>query len=216
MKRVIIAIFTLLVTGSSVNAQIFVGGSLGLNFGSGKSSVDNFESSSSSYGFSISPQVGYYLNDDWTIGVSGSLGNSWHNGKSANLGNPASEREYKSIDNKWGINVFGRYRLMGLVIKDLALLIEGSIGVQGSSNKYTVDEITTKYPGSTIYGVNARPALSYKLLNKLDVLAYCNFLTIGYSYTTDNKQDAKKSEHHAFNLGVNTFSNLNIGFIYKF
>jgi len=217
MKRVIVALCALLVTVFSINAQVFVGGGLGLSFGSGKNSTDNFEDSGSSFGFSIAPQVGYYLNDDWAIGVSGSMGNSWSKSKGADLRDPTNDREYQSFGCTWVINAFGRYKVMGLGIKNLALLVEGSIGVQGSSGKHTVDGITTKYSGSTIYGINARPALSYKLSNRLDVLSYFNFLTMGYSYEVNDRSDVNlKSRNHKFNLGANTFSNLNIGFIYKF
>jgi hypothetical protein len=217
MKRVIVAIFALLVTVFTVNAQVFIGGGLGLSFGNGKSSGSSHESSASSFGFSISPQVGYYLNNNWAIGVSGSFGNSWSNNKSTVSDGLTNDLEYKYFSNKWGVNVFGRYKLTRLVIEKLSLFVEGSIGVQGSNNKQTENEIITKYPGSTVYSINARPVFSYKLLNKLDVLAYCNFLTIGYSYQTLSRTDInQKSKNHNFNLGFNSFSDLNIGFIYKF
>ena len=106
---------------------------------------------------------------------------------------------------------------MGLGIENLSLLVEGSIGVHGGSTKNTENDITTKFPDGTAYGINARPVLSYKLSDKLDVLAHCNFLTIGYSYQTQNRPDDNhKSKAHNFNLGFNSFSDLNIGFIYKF
>ena len=217
MKRVIVAIFTLLVTVLAVNAQVFLGGGLGLSFNDGKSSSGSTEYSGSGFGLNISPQVGYYLNDELAIGVSGYLGNSWSNSQRTDPDDPTNDREYKYFSGRWGINVFGRNKLMGLGIENLSLLVEGSIGVQGGSSKNTENEITTKFPGSTVYGINARPVLSYKLSDKLDVLAYCNFLTIGYSYQTQNRPDDKyKHKGHNFNLGFNSFSDLNIGFIYKF
>jgi len=217
MNRVIVAIFILLVKVLTVNAQVFVGGGLGLSFGDGKSSWGSSENLGSSFGLNISPQIGYSLNDDFAMGVSGYLGNTWSNSKSTDPDNPTNDREYKEFRNRWELNVFGRYKLMGLGIENLSLLVEGSIGVQGSNDKRTENKITTKYPGSTVYGINARPVLSYKLSDKLDVLAYCNFLTIGYSYQTQNSSDINhKSKYHIFNLGFNSFSDLNIGFIYKF
>jgi len=217
MKRVIVAIFALLMTVLTVNAQVFVGGGLGLSFGDGKSSWGTSENSGSSFGLNISPQVGYYLNDDLAIGISGYLSNSWSNNKVTDPDNPTNDRKYKNFRDTWGVNFFGRYKLIGLGIENLSLLVEGSIGVQGSNEKSTENEITTKYPGTTVYGLNARPILSYKLLDKLYVLAYCNFLTIGYSYQTQNRTDINhKSKYHNFNLGFNSFSDLNIGFIYKF
>jgi len=77
MRRLIVALFALFMTVLTVNAQVFIGGGLGLNFGDGKSSLSSSESTNSSLGFSISPQVGYYLNNDLSIGLSGSLSNRW-------------------------------------------------------------------------------------------------------------------------------------------
>ena len=216
MKRVIVAIFALLVTVFAVNAQVFVGGGLGLSFGSGKSSSSSSENSGSSFGCNFSPQVGCYLNDDLAIGVNGYLGNSWSNNKSIS-DDLTNDRENKSFYNSWGVNFFGRYKLIGLGIENLSLLAEGLIGVQGNNSKHTENEITTKSPCNTVYGINARPVLSYRLSERLDILAYCDFLTIGYSYQTQNMSlTSYKIKSHNFNLGFNSFSDLNIGFIYKF
>jgi len=218
--KVIISLAVMMVSVFAVNAQVFVGGGLGLSFSDGKNSWGSTENSGSGFGLSISPQVGYSLNDDLSMGVSGYLANSWSNNKRTDPDDPPNDREYKYFTGRWGFNVFGRHKLMGLGIENFSLFIEGSIGVQGGSNKQTENEITTKHPGSTVYGINARPVLSYKLSNKLDVLAYCNFLTIGYSYQTQKIPDNNfNSKNHNINLGFNSFSSfydLSIGFIYKF
>ena len=217
MKRVIVALFALLVTVITVEAQVFVGGGLGLSFSDGESSSGSTEYSGSSFGFSISPQVGYYLTDDLSVGVSGYLASNWSKNKRIDPNDPTNDREYKYSSDRWGVNIFGRYKLLGLGIENLSLLVEGSIGVQGGKNKDTLNEITTKYPGSTVYSINARPVLSYKLSDKLNVLAYCNFLSLGYQYQTQKNSDTdNKSKLQSFNLGFNSFSDLNIGFIYKF
>ena len=209
--------FALLATFLTVNAQVFVGGSLGLNLGGGKNSSYNSEGSGYGFGFNISPQVGYYLNNDLAIGVRVSLDNNWSNNKATYPDEPTNDRVSKSFRNYWGIHFFGRYKLIELGIENLSLLAEGLIGVQGSSNKQTENEITTKYPGSTVYSINARPVLSYKLSDRLDVLAYCDFLTIGYNYQTQKGSlFDQKSKYHSFNLGFNSFSDLSIGFLYKF
>jgi len=217
MKKVIVAVFAWLVTVFTVNAQVFVGGGLRLGFSNGQSSWSNSENSGSGFGFRISPQVGYYLNDNLAIGVSGYLVNSWSNSKDIYPDNPSNDRESKGFGCSWGVGVFGRYRLMGLGIENLSLLVEGLMEVQGSNNKYTENETTTKYPGDTVYGINARPVLAYKLSDKFEVLAHCDFLTIGCRYQTRNKPDDNyKSKNHSFDLGFNSFSDLHIGFIYRF
>ena len=217
MKKVIISFVVMMSAILSSNAQVFVGGGLEMNFSDGKSSWGSAEDSGSRFGLTISPQVGYFVNDDLAIGINGYLGNNWSNNKITDSDDPTNDRGYKSLRVIWGVNAFGRYKLIGLGIENLSLLAEGSIGVQGSKDKNIENGVTTKYPGGITYRVNARPVLSYKLSDKLDVLAYCDFLSIGYSYHTNNRSDLNhKSSSHNLNLGFNSFSNLNIGFIYKF
>ena len=211
--KVIISFVITMSAMFSASAQVFVGGGLGTSFSDGKSSWGSTENSGSGFGFNISPQVGYFVKDDLAIGISGYLGNNWSDNKRTDPNDPTNDREDKYFSVSWGVNAFGRYKLMGLGIENLSLLVEGLVGVQGSNVKNTENEITTKHPGTTAYGVNARPILSYKLSDKLDVLAYCDFLTIGYSYQTNNNPDLNS---HNINLGFNSFSDLNIGFIYKF
>ena len=213
--RIIISFVVMMAATFSGSAQVFVGGGLGISFSDGNSSWGSTENSGSGFGFNISPQVGYFMKNDLAIGINGYLGNGWSNSKTTDPDDPTNEREYKYFRSSWGVNAFGRCKLMGLGIENLSLLVEGSIGVQGSNDKNTENGITTKYPGTTVYGVNARPVLSYKLSDKLDVLAYCDFLTIGYSYQTRSDLNYK-SKNHNINLGFNSFSDLNIGFIYKF
>ena len=216
MKKIIIALFTLSLTALTVNAQTFVGGGMGLNYGSGQNSNDSgYEYSSSSFGFNITPMVGYFLNDNMSIGVQVSLGNSWSKYKATYP--DANNSEQKQIQSRWGFNIFGRYKLLGLGIENLSLLAHGTIGVSGGNYKRIEDAITTKQPGGTSYGINAYPVLSYKLSDKLDILASCDFLTFGYRFSTVKQPDNNlKSTNHNFDLGFNSFSGLNIGFIRKF
>ena len=202
------------------NAQIFVGGGIELNLSNGKSSLGSADYTGSGFGYNISPQIGYYLNEDWTIGVICKLGSNWSNGKRTDPADPTYDRNYKYFNNSWGFNFFGRHKLLGLGIENLSLIIEGNVGVQGSINKQTENDITTNYHGRTVYSINVLPVLSYKLSDKIDVLAFCNFLSIGYSFQTLKQPDNNyKSKNHNINLGFDSFSsysNLNIGFIYKF
>ena len=216
MKRVIVAVFALLVTILTVNAQVFVGGGLGTNFGFAKNSSGIVDYSGIHYGLSISPQVGYYLNDDLSIGLSGSVGRNGSNYKTVST-DPGNNQKRKSFSDSWGFNVFGRYKLFGLGIENLSLLVQGSIGVQGYNSEHAVNKITTKYPGETVYDITAQPVLSYKLSDRIDVLADCDFLSLGYQYQTQkNSETNSKLKIHNFNFGFNSFSVLNIGFIYKF
>ena len=223
MKKILVAIIALFLTVFTVRAQVFVGGGLGLSTIESKNSMPGVKLSGSKVGFNFSPQVGYYLNDDWAIGIKGYLDNSWYKGTVDNTGNPQSNYVSKESKNKWGVKFFGRYKLMGLGTERLSLLVEVSAGVEGSADKNTTNGATTKNPFGTDFGISACPVFAYKLSNKFDVLAYCDFLTIGYRYHTLNKSETnEKINSHNFkfdlysDFDLNTLLNWNISLIYKF
>jgi len=95
MKKAGIIFITILMYLLAGNAQVFVGGGLRLSFGDGKSSWGSTENSGNSFGFNISPQVGYSLNDKSSVGVSGFLGNDWSNGNRNDPNDAKYDRNYK-------------------------------------------------------------------------------------------------------------------------
>jgi len=68
--------------------------------------------------------------------------------------------------------------LLGLGIENLSLLVEGTIGIQGSNINHTENGATENTQGRTVYGINACPVLSYTISDTIDILAHCNFLTM--------------------------------------
>jgi len=187
-----------------------------VNFGFSTGSSGIIDHSDIYYGLSISPQVGYYLNDDLSIGLSGSIGRDWSNYKIGST-DPGNNHESESYYDKWGFNVFGRYKLFGLGIENLSLLVQGSTGVQGHNVGQTVNKTNTKFPGGTSYVIKAQPVLSYRLSDRIDVLAYCDFLSLGYRcHTQKIAENNSKLKTHYFDFGFNSVSTLSIGVIYKF
>ena len=218
MKRLGVAVIALSMTVLTVNAQKFIGGGLGFSFDDGKTSLGKSENLISNVGFSFSPQVGYHLNDDFSIGISGSIGKY----KSEEKRIDPYISTNKIFSNSWSINVFGRYKLLGLGIENLSLLIEGSIYIKESNLKEienTVNQhIENRVYSPTTFGINSSPVLSYKLSERIDVLAYFNFLSFGCGYYNQTISDTNyKMSGYSFNLGFNSFSDLmTIGFLYNF
>ena len=220
MKKAGVVFIVMVASILVVRAQVFVGGGASLNFTSTeRDGMGNItDASGLRFGYSALPQVGFFLNDRMSMGVDVSLSNNWLKSKITDSNDPTNSYEYKTNFFTWGFYVFGQYQLTKLGLENLYLLVKTSIGVSGYFNKYTNDTVIEKQPGSITYSINARPVLSYKLSDRLDILASCNFLTFGYNFQTYKNQDPiHKSKTHNLDLGFNSyFGNLSIGVIYKF
>lgn len=213
MKRLNLAIFAVLVTALTINAQVFIGGSASLSIDNNSPSNDIYENSK--FEINILPQIGFVLNEKWSIGLRALFGFS------------NSKISYNDIDNtaelkisSWGGEFFGRYKLIEFGATNFSLNLEASTGIYGNKDKQInkQTEITLKSTfKSTTYDINARPFFAYKLSENFDILAYCNFLNIGYSYQKRKPDNSTyHTNTHSFDLGINSASTLTIGFLYKF
>jgi hypothetical protein len=220
MKKLFITIALALATAVACNAQYFVGGSLGLSTHSSKTEIDGYGTvkSPSTFGFSITPKVGYYLNPKVAVGLSASFGYS-----DSTIYTTTPKTEVKTYS--WSVSPFARYSF--LQFGKFSVLAEATVGINGSSLKTketsTVDGISTFG-----YGVNVAPILSYDISKKFSLETKLNFLALGFNYTktktpaeisaTGTEQNVKESD---FGFGVNsnnlvTVGDITIGAIYKF
>ena len=112
MKKSLLAIAFAMVAMVG-SAQIYVGGSLGLDF-AGKDKV-------SRTGASIAPEVGYLLNENLSFGAA--LGFGTTSSKAGDI---------KSSSNHWNISPYARYTFFNSGI--LSCFVDGVIAVSGAKN----------------------------------------------------------------------------------
>lgn len=198
MKKVIISFVVLVAAVLSTNAQIFVGGGVGVDFGGGKStsggtSVDLPKS----LAFSFTPKVGFYLNDDFAVGLEVGL-LSMTQKRTLYSGD-----ERKDNTTGWAVGAFARYNLIGG--DKLSLLLEGSIAYGGMKDKTTVGSTTTNGDPVSTFGIGVLPVLSYSLTEKLSIEASCDFLRLGFLSITekDSGNSNDKVTENYFGFGVN-------------
>ena len=198
----------------SVQAQYFAGGSLGVDFKESSSSWGTSTSSGpSSLAFDVSPMVGYYLSDKLGAGVKISLGMSMDNDR---RDDPTKYREFE-----WGFGPFLRYSV--LTRGDFSVLIEGGVGVFGSSSKEISGTITDKGPSTIGVELSVGPLLSYSLTSRVNLEASSNLARFGFStqtrkYGTGDSQSKSSSSSFGFGVDSNDFfsSPYRIGMIFKF
>lgn len=191
----------------AINAQFYVGGSLGYSSVADKN--DDGEKTSSTSNFSFAPKVGYDLNEKFSVGLGFSLGNSGiktYDSDGDELANPKV--------STWEITPFARYTVAEF--GKISLLGEGIIFWGGTTTDSGISN-SPKVKSST-YGLNIAPIIAFAATNRISIEASLNFLNLRYSSEKpDTDFDATRSR---FNFGVNSDNLINtnsiqLGFIYK-
>ena len=219
MKKVFITCAVLIAAVFTSNAQVFVGGGVGLDFGGGKvKSGSSSQDLPSLFAIEFSPKVGFYLNDDFAVGLEVGFINMTAKQK----GN-SSDLKVSAIG--WGVSAFARHNVLGG--EKLSLLLEGSIGVGGAKSKYTYGSSTSEGDPMFTFGIGVLPVLSYSLTDRLNIEVSCDFLRLGFQSVTEKDNDDKsyKETYYNFGFGVNTngynfelesIPLLKVGVIFKF
>jgi len=102
-----------------------------------------------------------------------------------------------------------KLRLLSLV---LALFGQGSVGIGFGREKFKSGSTSTDGDKFTMFEIAVRPGISYKLTDQIAIEAFLGGLS--YDMTTTKKPNDDKDKDHT--LGLNFFTSLNLGFVYKF
>jgi hypothetical protein len=121
----------------AANAQVFVGGSLGYQSSKptkGAESVNTFK---------FAPEVGYNLDENWTIGLA---------------------LDYTSTDNSvttnssFGVSIYGRYNYFKTGIA--TLFVEANTGIEAYN-----------HDGGNVFHIGVLPGVSFAVTDKLSLVA---------------------------------------------
>ena len=190
MKKLLV-ILSLVFTGIAVNAQLYMGGSFDLRFSQTKTDNGDKETTSSTIG--LFPEIGYYLNDKFDVGLDIGISSSVYN-------NHISDN--KTTTTSWLFSPFVRYSV--IQAGNFELIGKGSAIVDGSKTY-------------TSFGIQVVPILAYNLNDHIALQANLNFLSIGTSYNKVKDGDATTRLNFGFNANnLANIGNLTVGFIYKF
>ncbi len=193
MKRVIFTLVLVATTILGANAQWYLGGSLGFKSNSEETNTDPKS------GFGVVPEIGYYLNDKFDIGL--------------DFGFSSFKNQNDKKGSSWAIAPYARYSFFQ--VGKFETLAKGSVFF-GGTDGFMLDN--TFYDRKfTTFGVEVAPLLTYGLTDKVVLFSQLNFLKLNFASITPDGGDAGTS----FGLGVDTndvtnTGNIQIGFVYKF
>lgn len=209
LMKSIMYILISLFAGTSLSAQVFVGGNI--NFSTTNSKQDRpsglRETNNSSIG--LRPVIGKFVADKLAIGLA------------LDFTSTKSKTDYINFSQAntlyAGINPFIRYYAVSW--NKFSIYGQGNILLGFSRIKDEFNGAFTESSG-TRFGVNFYPGLNYDLSDKISLFTAINVLGIGYNYEII-KVGTLKEKSSRFNIGAGldnilSIGAINIGAIYKF
>lgn len=195
----------------SLNAQVFVGGSLGFNSTGG--TVDNGTSTTdkpSTFNFNISPFVGKFASENLAYG----LALNYVAGRTESAGTPVTV----NTSSTFGITPFLRYYAVRM--SKFSVFGQGNIGYSFSTSKEKTDGVSVDGPKRSMIYINIFPALSYEVSKKFSLETSFNIFNFGLSFTSVKTGDnIDKTTNFGVGAGLNNIvrlGDITIGAIYKF
>ena len=209
---ILIALFSSLCLG--LNAQVFIGG--GIRFiGSTTENqkADKPFDKESTFGVTISPNVGVFLSEKVAIGIQLNFSTIT---EKRGVSGVTTMTTYKQ--SSLGASPYIRYYAWNW--NKFSVFFQGNIGVDFSKSTMEVVSTVTDGPKATDLYINVFPALSYDISDKLSLETSINFLSLGYNQSiTEYDAFTDKTSGFYFGAGLDnivTIGTIKVGAIYKF
>lgn len=219
MKKLFLSVLAIAAMATTANAQLWVGGGIGLSHNGGAIKTDDTKHKTpSSSAFSFAPMVGFDLSEQFSVG--GKLNFRTTTNKNYAYDFDDKETVSKSTTNTVGVTPFARYKFVEF--NKFGLLAEAGLPIAYASSKTDNGSQTTKGDPTTSVGLYVVPMLTYSLNDNFQLECGLNFLSLDatHSVTKDRDDSKNKVISNSFDFGVDTRNVattgwITIGFIYK-
>ena len=133
----------MLIAASSASAQLYIGGSFGLNRDMSENQTE----------FSILPEIGCNLNKTWAVGAAFGYQHMYNDGISSNIG---------------VINPYARYTWFRTDNKLISLFVDGGVDMSFGATKYRKISSDTLFA----FGIGFKPGISINPTDKFSIVAH--------------------------------------------
>ena len=190
MKKIMMTLAAVCVA-ATMNAQVYVGGSLGFNSKHSGALDKSFTT------FTIAPEVGYNLNEKWAVGVA--LG--FTTGDLMTFTDKFGGT-YNGKATAFEIKPYARYTFAKL--DNFNFFIDGAVWYSNANLKDNDVKVNT-------FGIALQPGVAYNVNDKISLVAHIG--SLGFESQKPNYDGAKADTE--FGLGVSG-SALSFGLYYNF
>ena len=184
---------------ATMNAQGYIGGSLGLDFQN--KLIDKDGNDATGMFFQIKPELGYNLDDKSSVGIVLGFGVT-NNGNKITINGANPFAGHKTDKSAIQFQVAPYYRYKFLQFDKVDLFIDAMVALQ-----YTkMDEWN-----NTTFGVGVRPGVAFNANDKISFVA-----KLGDGLFFESSKDKESDAVSHFGLNANTLAALEIGMYYNF
>ncbi|MFO7657487.1 MAG: outer membrane beta-barrel protein [Bacteroidales bacterium] len=216
-KLIFLSILLVGMTSFCLNAQLFVGGNIGLNTSGGKTDNDGeVDKGTKTLGVDINPMFGYYLNENMAAGFKLILS------MDRTVTPPYFEDGDETIYtvSSFGLAPFLRYHFIRF--GKFSVFGQGQLSVVFGSGKTKIGDNTNEDPKVTSIGISVFPGLSFDISDNFSLETSLNAFGLGYSISQTNNENTNiKTTNSSGYLGLNldnikTLGSITVGAIYRF
>ena len=215
MKKLFITIAFVAAT-MFASAQLYVGGSLGMGFGSNKVTYDGTTNTRfKTFDFNINPNVGFMFADNMGVGLELNFAFD----KTTNPKNDINPVEDIDKTTTFGVTPYFRYVIT--TVDNFTFYADGKVNFSTSKDKNVNDGTTTDGNKNVNFGINVVPGFAYNLTENISFNAELNILKLGWNMTKtttpkDSLGNGTVYKNSDFGFGINEPTPIKIGFFYTF
>lgn len=223
MKKILV-ILTAVTIAAAANAQVYVGGSLGVNYNTSNSSTSRSSSviggkiseEAANTTFAFTPTVGYRINGKWAVGLDLNLALRLRK-QSDTYAGTIKDNLKESKEYKWDISPFVRYNLCKFKKFGIDLKLTGGIG---TSREFLADSKKNTSTTYLNYGISLSPVITLDINDHFSLESTLGIASIGWTgskATAEGDRVTFDSESvNSITLGLNNTTAIAFGCIYKF
>jgi hypothetical protein len=202
MKKIMMTLAAVAVA-ATMNAQVYLGGTLGLNFETKLVDQKDPTNTATGMSFQIKPEIGYNLDEKSSVGIVLGFGVTNNtNDMTGNLTSILGIKGVKTDKSAIAFQIAPYYRYKFVQFDKVDLFIDAQVGFQ-----YTkLDEWN-----NTTFGIGVRPGVAFNANDKLSFVA-----KLGKGLFFESSKDKDSDAVSKFGLNANTLSPLEIGMYYNF
>ena len=194
----------------SLNAQVFVGGSVRFNTSNNEHNGATTTFKTSNYSLNLGPYMGKFLSEKLAVGLALDI----------SLSGNKTDVNTETISKSSGIGISPFLRFYALKWNKFSVYGQGNIGLEFSNSSVKTGGTTTDEPKNTVTYLSIYPGLSYDITDKLSLQTSLNILSLGYNYVI-TREGSSKDKASSFNIGAGlgnivSINAITIGAIYKF
>ena len=198
MKKIMMTLAAVCVA-ATMNAQGYIGGTLGLGFEN--KLVDNDGKEATGMSFAIKPELGYNLDEKSSVGIVLGFGVT-NNGNEKDVDGNKFMAGHKMDKSLITFSIAPYYRYKFVQFDKVDIFVDAQVSFQYSKQ----DEWN-----NTTFGIGVRPGIAYNASDKISFVAK---LGDGLFFQSSKDKDSESVSKFGFN--GNTLAPLEIGMYYNF